>query len=76
MAKLDHHKRVRLLRKHSAGHHHVGPVDIGLAQLLGVAIDQPDIPSRWQQCRHGDQAKRRRGTAHTGDVADLLKVPE
>src|SRR6202030_2555010 len=76
MAKLDHHKRVRLLREHDAGHHHVGPVDIGLAQLLGVAIDQPNIPSRWQQCRHGNQAERRRGTAYTGDVADLLKVPE
>src|SRR6202140_2150333 len=76
MAKLDHKKRVRLLWKHSAGHDHVGPVEIGLAQLLGIPIDQPDIPSRRQQCCHGDQAKRRRGTAHTGDVADLLKVPE
>src|SRR5436190_24378614 len=41
-AHLDQIVGVGLLKQHTAGHHHIGPGEIELAELLGVAIDQPD----------------------------------
>ena len=38
-------ERVALLRQHAAGHHQVGPVEVLVAQLLDVAVDEPDVQS-------------------------------
>src|SRR5262249_22676101 len=41
---FDQVERVGLLKQHAASHHHVGPGEIALAEILGVAVDQPDLP--------------------------------
>ncbi len=43
--------RAHPLRQHAAGHDDVGPVDIFVAQFLGVGIDQAQRPILGQKCR-------------------------
>ena len=41
---LDQIEEVRLLVEHAADHHEIGPVEVGVGQRLGVAVDEPDVP--------------------------------
>jgi len=65
-----------LLKQHTAGHHHIGPGEVALAELLGVAIDQPDVPGLGQQRRHSDQAERDSGITGTHEFAGFREIPE
>ena len=75
-AEIDDVERVALLRQHAAGHHQVGPVEVVVAQFLGVAVDQPQRPGRRQQRRDRDQAERRRRIFGAEDFARPPEIPE
>src|ERR1700680_3962156 len=40
LTELDHLQRIGLLVQHTAGHAHVGPVEVWLSQILSIAIDE------------------------------------
>ena len=50
-AEIDDIERVVLLRQHAAGQDQIGPIEVVVAQLLGVAVDQPQRPRTRQQRR-------------------------
>ena len=64
------------LREHTAGHHQVGPVKIGLCQILGVPIDKPTLPRCRQKSRNGDQAKRSGRKLCAKDLASGGEIPK
>ncbi len=72
----DDVQRIGLLRQHPAGHHQVGPIEIGVPQFLGVAVDEAALPGRRQQRGDRDQAERRRRKARPEDLAGRGEVPE
>ena len=69
-------ERVALLRQHAAGHDQVGPVEVVVAQFLGVAVDQPQRPRRRQQRRHRYQAERRRRIFGAEEFSGPLEIPK
>jgi hypothetical protein len=73
---LDDLERVVLLRKHASRHHEVGPCEVVVGQLFGIAVDQADSPGGWQQRCHRDQAERGSGVAGTENFAGCREVPE
>ena len=75
-AQLDDLQRVELLRDHAASHDEVGPVEIGLRQVLGVAVDEPELPIRGQQGGERDEPERRSRASRPPDLADGPKTPE
>ncbi len=75
-AEVDDMLRVITLWQHPAGHHHVGPAEVLIAQVFGIAIDQPDIPFFGQQGRNRNQAKRRGRITRTGQITGFLVIPE
>jgi hypothetical protein len=56
---VDEIENVGPLRQHSADHHQISPVDIGVRQIFGVAIDEAAIPRRRQHGRDRDETERR-----------------
>ena len=76
LAHLDDDLRIVVLRKHPPGHDEIGPCEVGVRQLLGVAVDEAEIPRRRQQRGERDEAERRRRAAGAPYVADRLQVPE
>ena len=47
----DGHERVSL-NVHAAEHDNVGPIQVAIAQVLDVGVNQPLLPGRRQQCRY------------------------
>ena len=76
MADIHDVQSVALLRQHAAGEDHVGPIKIGVAQFLGVAVDQPYGPGTRQQRCDSDQAKRRCRIFGPEDFGGPLEFPE
>ncbi len=76
MAHFDNVQGIVTLRQHAAGHHDVGPCEIRLIQMLGIAVDQPDFPVFGQQGRNGNQAERCGRIARASQVTGFLVVPE
>ncbi len=72
----DDAERVRPLRHHPAGHHHIGPLEVGILQGLGVAVDEAALPRFREQRGDRDQPERRRGKAGTVNLARGLEIPE
>jgi len=75
-AHVDEIERIGLLKQHAARHHHVGPGEIALGELLGVTIDQSDVPGFGQKCCDRDQAKRNGGIPRADKLAGFGKIPE
>ena len=75
-AQIDDFDRVEILRQHAAGHDQVGPFEIAVGQRLGVAVDQPNGPFRWQQRRDGDQAERRGRVFRAEEFAGRREIPK
>ena len=44
IAERDNTQRVWLLWQHATGHHQVGPVQVAVVKLLGVAVDEAESP--------------------------------
>ena len=75
-AQIDEVKRARLLEQHAAGQHQVGPFQILVEQLLGIAVDQADVPVGRQHGRDRDQPQRNGRIAGADDLAGFAIVPE
>ena len=44
LRQLDDLQGIELLGQHAAGHDDVGPGEISVLQLLGIAVDEANIP--------------------------------
>ena len=75
-AEIDDIERVVLLRQHAAGEDQIGPVEVVVAQFLGVAVDQPQRPKTRQQRRQRDQAQRRRRIFGAEEFSGALEIPK
>jgi hypothetical protein len=73
---VDEIENIGPLRQHSADHHQISPVDIGVRQIFGVAIDEAAIPRRRQHGRDRDETERRGHRPAAIDFADRLKTEE
>ena len=54
----------------------IGPLQVVVAQFLGVAVDQPQRPGRRQQRRDGNQAKWRRRIFGAEHFSGPLEIPK
>ena len=75
-AEIDDIERVVLLRQHAAGQDQIGPVEVVVAQLLGVAVDQPQRPKTRQQRRQRYHAQRRRRIFGAEEFSGALEIPK
>jgi hypothetical protein len=73
---LDEIENVGPLRHHPADHDEIGPVDIGVLQLFGVAIDEAAIPRRRQHGRDRDETERRGHRLAAIDFTDRFETEE
>ena len=69
-------KRIRPLRQHAAGHDHIGPIEVGIGQLFGIAIDQAAFPGSGQHRGNSDQAERGARRLGAEQLAGIDKIPE
>ena len=69
----DDLERIDPLRQHPAGHHHVGPGEVGGIERLGVAL----MPCNWNiRLVNRDETERRCRAPHAVDVASRLQTSE
>ena len=76
MAEFDDALAIGLLVQHATGHDHVGPSDVVRAQILGVAIDELELPMLGQQRGNGDQTERSGRITRIEELAGVRIVPE
>ena len=55
----DGREAIGLLWKHAASHDHVCPIEVSVGQILGIAVNEPHLPVRWQQGGDGNEAEWR-----------------
>jgi hypothetical protein len=73
---VDEVEHIGPLRQHSADHYEVGPVDIGVRHIFGIAIDKTAFPGRRQHGRDRDETERRGHRSGARDFADRFKTEE
>src|ERR1700733_6689186 len=76
MGDVDETKEIGLLIEHAADHDEIGPIEIGVGQIFGVAVYEPYVPFLGEHRCDSNQAERGGRIPGADELAGLAIIPK